>query len=138
MKLKLSIYPDEGLLYATYSGKFLLADSERIFLQIIEAGKRHKVQKVLVDGRAVTGSLQTLERFCYGAFVAEKAFELSCHAKFAYVLKEPVLDPERFGETVAINRGMFVKAFDNIKDAEQWLGTNLDNKSIALDDAIKN
>jgi hypothetical protein len=41
---------------------------------------------------------------------------------FAYVLKEPVLDPQRFGQTVAVNRGMNVKTFDNVEQARTWLG----------------
>jgi hypothetical protein len=41
--------------------------------------------------------------------------------RFAYVLEKPVLDPERLGETVARNRGMDVKAFDNIEEADRWL-----------------
>ena len=53
--------------------------------------------------------------------------------KFAYVLREPVLDPQRFGETVAVNRGMFVKAFDSPEDALQWLGIAPANKPDAGD-----
>ena len=41
--------------------------------------------------------------------------------RFAYVLEEPMLDPERFGETVAVNRGMRVRAFDNLEAARAWL-----------------
>src|SRR5262245_36109905 len=43
-------------------------------------------------------------------------------AQFAYVLQAPVLDPQRLGEIVAVNRGMWVKAFDNLADALGWLG----------------
>jgi len=42
--------------------------------------------------------------------------------RFAYVLVEPLLDPNRFGETAAVNRGMQVRAFDDMKQAEWWLG----------------
>jgi hypothetical protein len=48
--------------------------------------------------------------------------DLSSLPKFAYVLVAPVLDSRRFGETVARNRGMQVKAFDNLREAEHWLG----------------
>ena len=126
MKLTLRIAADEGLLYAIYSGDFALAEAERTFLQILEALERHKMQKVLVDGRAITGEPETMERFFYGEFVAEEVTKLRnrvmCHnPQFAYVLVVPVLDRRRFGETVAVNRGMFVKAFDNLNDALQWL-----------------
>ena len=43
------------------------------------------------------------------------------HPKFAYALKSPVLDAERFGEIVARNRGMKVKAFESVQEAMDWL-----------------
>jgi hypothetical protein len=126
MELTLSIRADEGLLYATYSGEFLLAEAERTFLQILEVLERHKVQKVVVDGRAITGEPSTTERFLYGEFVTEGVITLRkrtmCHPQFAYVLIPPVRDPRRLGENVAINRGMIVKTFDNLNDGLEWLG----------------
>ncbi len=32
-----------------------------------------------------------------------------------------MLDPQRFGETVAVNRGMRIKVFDNPEEAFAWL-----------------
>jgi hypothetical protein len=134
MKLTLRIGADKGLLYATYSGDFALAEAERTFLQILEALERHKIQKVLVDGRGVTGAPKTTERFFYGKFVAEEFTKLcsrvTCYIpRFAYVLVVPVLDPQRLGETVAVNRGMVVKAFDNLDDALEWLGIGSNNEA---------
>ena len=65
-----------------------------------------------------------MERFYYGEFAAQTvvAQGLSASTRFAYVLREPVLDPRRFGETVAVNRGMNAKAFDSREDAFHWLG----------------
>ncbi|HET6490161.1 MAG TPA: hypothetical protein VFG28_10390, partial [Syntrophales bacterium] len=83
--------------------------------------------KVLFDGRGLTGNPGSMERFYYGMFAAETVGKyadrgVSRTTRFAYVLKPPVLDPRRFGETVAVNRGMHVKAFDNFDDALGWLG----------------
>ena len=68
-----------------------------------------------------------IERFCYGEFtaraVAEYALRNGCPSpEFAYVLHIPVLDPNRFGETVALNRGMRIKVFDDLDVARDWLG----------------
>jgi hypothetical protein len=87
---------------------------------------RHKTCRVLFDGRSITGNPSTIERFYYAAFAAATAEQYKlqgrCGAtRFSYVLKQPVLDPEKFGETVAVNRGMCVKAFDNPEDALAWL-----------------
>lgn len=134
MELTLSIRAAEGLLYATYSGEFLLEEAKSSFLQILEALDRHKVQKVIVDGRALTGAPSGTERFSYSKFVAEEVKTLVDRTRcpvpqFAYVLLPPVLDPQRFGENVAVNRGMFVKTFDDLDDGLEWLGLGSERDS---------
>lgn len=126
MELTLSIRADEGLLFATYSGEFSLAEAQETFLQILEGIKQHKIEKIVVDGRAITGEPSTLERFLYGEFAAEKVKTLRMEniliPRFAYILIPPVLDPRRLGEDVAVNRGMAVKVFENLNSALEWLG----------------
>lgn len=114
-------------------GEFSLEEAKRTFLELLEAVARHQVKKVLFDGRRLTGDPDTLERFYYGKFAADAVLQfkdrgVSPATQFAYVLKEPVLDPQRFGETVAVNRGMLVKTFDNLEDALGWLGIAPANK----------
>lgn len=121
MELTLRIRADEGLLYATYSGPFSLAEAESTFLQIIEAVEQHKIQKVVVDGRKITGEPSAMERYWYGDFAAKLSRTIRHVPRFAYILLPPVLDSKRLGETVAVNRGMFVKAFDNLDDGLKWL-----------------
>lgn len=127
MGMVLRINAEPGWLRAVATGEFSLEEAERTFLDLLEAVALHKAEKVLFDGRELTGEPATIHRFLYGAFVAEavmKCISIRCVPRtlqFAYVLKEPVLDPRRFGETVAVNRGMWVKAFDNLDDALGWL-----------------
>ncbi len=116
-------------------GDFSLAEAKRTFLQMLEAVAQHKVEKVLFDGRRLTGEPTTMERFYYGKFAAEAVRGyanrgVSRETRFAYVLEEPVLDPGRFGETAAMNRGMIVKACDNVEDALGWLGISAENRPI--------
>ena len=115
-----------------------MEEAKRSFLEMLEAVARHKVKKVLLDGRKLLGEPEAMERFYYGEFVAQAVGEFSDRGvsratKFAYVLKEPVLDPRRFGETVAVNRGMLVKTFDNLEYALGWLGITPANKPDAGD-----
>ena len=128
MELTLSNRADSGFLHATLSGEFSLAEAKRTFLEILESVELNKAKKVLVDGRTINGKPTTMERFYYGEFVANAVAELRQRVEldlpiFSYVLTEPVLDPRRYGETVAVNRGMFVKTFDNLDDALEWLGS---------------
>ncbi len=127
MSMKLEMRPESGFLRVAAMGEFSLAEAKGTFLEMLEAVARHQVRKVLVDGRRLEGEPETMERFYYGEFAANAFVEsanrgtVARSTRFAYVLEEPVLDPRRFGETVAVNRGMLLKAFDNLQDALAWL-----------------
>jgi len=123
----LEIAVESGFLQVCAKGDFSLAEAKRTFIEMLEAVALNKVQKVLFDGRRLVGNPRTIERFYYGKFAAQSVAKfadrcVSRTTQFGYVLEVPVLDPERFGETVAVNRGMFVKTFDNLDDALGWLG----------------
>jgi hypothetical protein len=127
MVMSLQVDAGRGLLVATYTGNFLLAKAEATFQEILDALVEHKLKKVLVDGRQLVGDPESLQRFYYGRYVADAVAQTINRTmievpRFAYVLEEPMLDPNRFGETVAVNRGMRVKAFDSMPKAEWWLG----------------
>ena len=128
-----------GLLRAIASGEFSLEEAERTFREMLDAATRHQTEKILFDGRELKGNPNNIQRFFYGEFAAHavaksiRELGLSRASQFAYVLQEPVLDPQRFGETVAVNRGMWVKAFDNLESALGWLGLATANKPEAGD-----
>jgi hypothetical protein len=121
----LSMTAESELFRAVITGTFSSQAARKNFLEILNAVARHRSEKVLLDGRQLTGEPTAINRFYYGEFVAEavRKFRISHNEpRFAYVLEPPVLHPLRIGETAAVNRGMNVKAFDNIEDALRWLG----------------
>jgi hypothetical protein len=125
--MQLDMHPESDLLRVHATGEFSLREAKRTFLELMEAVAVHKSKKVLLDGRTLGGKPGTIERFYYGAFAAQSVTDfgkrgVSRATQFAYVLKQPVLDPEKFGETVAVNRGMNIKVFDSLTEAFQWLG----------------
>jgi hypothetical protein len=127
MSLLLSTSVESGLLRAVITGRFSPQAAKENFLQILDAVAICQSEKVLFDGRRIIGDLTAINRFYYGEFVAEavRKFRMSHSApQFAYVLEPPILHPTRIGETVAVNRGMNVKAFDNVEDALRWLGVD--------------
>jgi hypothetical protein len=126
MSMCQEIRPDSDFLRVCVTGEFSLEEAKRTFLEAMEALALHSTKRVLLDGRTLTGNPRTIERFYYGEFVAETAVRYQTQSasvppRFAFVLTEPVLDPERFGETVAANRGMLIKVFDNLEEAFEWL-----------------
>lgn len=138
MSLSIRVRLEPGVLRVIASGEFSLLAAQQNFVEIVDAVDQNKVTRVLVDGRHVTGNPETIERFLYGEFAAsavarrlvEGAIERT--PQFAYVLHEPVLDPNRFGETVAVNRGMWLKVFDNLQDAHSWLGVSVTEDASGL------
>jgi hypothetical protein len=121
------IVPDGRVLNVSAAGEFSLDEAKRTFLEIIDSIRANGSEKVFFDGRDIIGNPLVIERFYYGEFVADvvenlrRSPEYDGVPQFAYVLSEPVLDPQRLGETVAVNRGVNVKVFDNVPDALQWL-----------------
>jgi hypothetical protein len=118
---------DSGTLHVTVTGKYSLEEAKRRFVEMMNAVAQHQVAKVFLDGRSLKGNPEVIERFYFSEFTASTVNDYSLRGlcrppAFAFVLKEPMLDPGRFGEIVAVNRGMNVKAFDNVKDAQRWLG----------------
>jgi hypothetical protein len=121
--MQIEIRLEVDVLYAIASGPWTLELSKQTFVELMDAVREHRPPKVLFDARQVTGKPDTMERYHYGEFCAIETRKLDSTIRpiFAYVMIEPVLDHARFGETVALNRGMVVKAFDNIDDALSWL-----------------
>ena len=120
---------ESDLLKIEASGAFSLEEAKSAFLEILAAVAQYQATKVLLDGRNVMGKPREFERFLYGEFAAQECMRLvDTHRvvpRFAYVLHEPLRDPERYGEIVAVNRGMLVKTFDTPEVALEWLGLTL-------------
>ena len=107
------------------SGEFSLEDAKQAFLELLKAIAQYQAEKILFDGRNVKGKPGDLERFYYGEFAARETHRIVVEHKivprFAYVMHEPLRDPTRLGETIAVNRGMNVKSFETLEDAIEWL-----------------
>ena len=128
MTMTVTITTEPEFLRAVVGGDFALADAKSNFAEILEAVGQHGSRKVLFDARNVVGEPTTAQRFEYGVFVAQASAalerRLAFKPKFAYVMQLPVLDQRRLGEITAVNRGMHVRAFDNLDDALRWLGVS--------------
>jgi len=116
---------ESGLLSAIGSGEFSLEGSKQVFLEMLAAVAQHKAEKVIFDGRKLRGKPNELERFVYDEFAVRETHNLIQEHKItpqiAYVIAAPLRDPNRFGENVAVNRGMNVRTFETIEDAFEWL-----------------
>jgi hypothetical protein len=127
--MKIEIEEAEGLLRVVASGAFSIGAALNNFLETLDAVERTGAKKILIDGRTVSGKPEIIERFIYGEFAAKAVARsmmggaLRRMPQFAYVLHVPMRHPSRFGETVAVNRGLWVKVFDSVEEALEWLAS---------------
>lgn len=127
MGMTVNIRPEMGFLCFDVGGKFSFNEAKRTFLRVLEAVARHKSGKVFIDGRNISGNIKTMERFYYGEYAARMTWKfvdrgLSADTQFAVVLKSPLFDGgQGLAETVATNKGMHVRIFDNPEEARKWL-----------------
>jgi hypothetical protein len=134
MSIRISVRIQARCLHVLAQGRFTLVSAQRSFAEVLETAVQHHICLILLDGRRITGEPSTIDRFFYAKFAAlAVALARQRHGafkpRFAYVLSEPVLDPRRFGETVAVNRGLSVKAFDTLEAARIWLGLTSEHPS---------
>ena len=105
------------------------------FLKVIKEGLKiaegNEVMAVLVDVRGLEGEPpSTMQRFDIGAAVPEMQRERSNLICIAVVGDEPMIDSERFGETVAVNRGAYGKVFTDFNEAKAWLKDRADEGNV--------
>ena len=128
---------ESGLLNVVATGEFSLVEAKRAFLEMLGAVAQYRPENVLFDGRNLKGKPEEMEHFFYGEFAANETSRLGAEhriaPRFAYVINEPLRDPQRFGETVAVNRGMNVKTFETPEEAFEWLEINPAKKPDAAD-----
>ena len=116
---------EQDIFNAVVVGPFQLTLAQQQFIELLDEAIRSGATKVLIDGRQLTGNPTDFERFLYGSFAAWATLDVMTQynvwLKFAYVIHKPLRDTDRFGETVAVNRGMDVKTFEDQNEALEWL-----------------
>jgi hypothetical protein len=124
MSLELQTEEMPGHLAATFvsSGGFIdsrVADAVwRQFDLVAEHCNRTKNDKVLIDTTRAEGKVSFVERFLLG----EKTRVFAFHGiKVAFVDRPERIDPQKFGELVARNRGVDIRIFSDLQAAKEWL-----------------
>lgn len=126
MQTDLTSIPQEQLIYVHYRETFHLNDLQNAFVETMEAIVALSAQKVLTDFRQLKGSFSTMDRFHYAEFgVRTFAKYLDCGVPpfmpLAFIAQPPILDAQKFAETVALNRGLNVRVFLDVQTAVRWL-----------------
>ncbi len=102
----------------TFSNEALL----NVFETALDIAASKGLKAVLVDIRDLDGAPPTtMERFELGVAAAKIQSNNDIRICIAVVGKEPIIDPHRFAETVALNRGAAGKVFTDIENAVAWI-----------------
>jgi hypothetical protein len=102
----------------TFNADAMLQMYERAF-QFASSERRNAV---LFDMRGMTGEPFTvMERYRAGEHIAELQKGIGAGIAFAAVGNAPMIDPQKFAETVGVNRGGNGRAFLDIDEAVDWI-----------------
>jgi hypothetical protein len=112
------------------SGDYSLRGAQDIYDHAIKVAVAGGHTRLLLDASRVTGAPTQDERYMLGLFVAAEQRILASRTpphevQVAVYGHQPLIDPERFGETVAVNRGAKVKVSERLDEALSWLGVSV-------------
>ena len=112
------VFPRDGYVEVVLKGPYTTAEFPWAYDQVLRAVERRPDARVLLNLLAVEGLPSVIDRFLFGQTAS---LTLPRTLKLAAVATEPILDPQRFGERVAQNRGAWVRVFGNAAEAVEWL-----------------
>ena len=129
MTLRVDIEPRKHYLRAAVSGAYSLRAAQDVYDQVVKAALANGHTRALIDASRVTGAPTQDERYMLGLFVAAEQRILAARdpqgtVQVAVVGQRPLIDPDRFAETVAVNRGAKIKVSERIDEALAWLGVS--------------
>jgi hypothetical protein len=115
-----------GYVYAAASGEFVLSDAQAGLRAMLQAAARHRQPRLLLDATRVTGEMTVADRLAFGSFIAEEQQrmlpQLPTAPQVAILAVPPIMDPGRFTQAVANNRGVRLRASDSLQELLSWLG----------------
>ncbi len=110
-------------LLAVFSGIFEFKTNRDLLVDILMECVTNKKNRVLFDLRLLKGNMTTYERYDIASYIANlsRQYIETSKIQIAVVGNPPLIDPNRFGETVAKNRGLNIKVSNEMDEALEWL-----------------
>lgn len=92
---------------------------------VVDNIRKASIYKLLVDCRELSARLSTIDRFLLATFFVDENSKLIAGKlpllKITFVVNQFLIDPGKFGEIVARNRGLDRLVTENMPEALQWL-----------------
>ena len=127
MSLQLQFESREFYLYAQASGQYSLSAVMSAFQQVMAESISRGHQAVMVDVRSIDGAISFGDRFEFGAGMAQVLVGNNIH--LAFMCRPDQVTPDRFLESVAINRGAWLKVATDMNDALHWLSLSTQQRT---------
>jgi hypothetical protein len=130
-KVKYTVEIRKSYIYVNVTGKLSLlgtsgwGEIKNALVDVVNKTQINNIYKILVDCRGLSGKVSLLDRFLLAVFFVKENSKLLTRRmhpiKITFVLNKSAIDPQKFGEMVARNRGLYGLVTDNIQEALDWL-----------------
>ena len=115
-----------GYVYAALSGAFSIESAKNVYRGILQIAAGQGQPRILMDATRITGEMSVSDRLAFGMFLAEEHArvlgQLPGGPQLAILAVPPIMDPGRFTQAVANNRGVRMRASDSLQELLSWLG----------------
>ena len=119
MAFELRLEPKQGYLHAVVTGDNTREDVFGYLRELLHACQLRHVTRVLIEERLTGPRLGPVDVFDIAVQGSTEA--VGSLMTIAYVDVHAVGDTMKFAENVAVNRGLPVRIFATVAEAEQWL-----------------
>jgi hypothetical protein len=137
--MQLKMQEAAGVLYAEVRGELDLQMAMGLYLQLVERWRAIATAAIVIDCRGLTGTLSDMQRYEVGVAVAASYSGMRDDGRaprIAMIAQPPLIEPRRFIETVASNRGALLRAFESIREAAEWLDVDAALLPVDLSESI--
>ena len=124
--LNFDVEPRVGYLYVTVTGQLEVAKAEGALAEVFGIAARTRQPRILLDCSRLAGTWGPDERYTVGSFIAaeleRRESQFPERPRLAIYAVAPLMDPNRYTQTVATNRGALVRSSDSLQELISWLG----------------
>lgn len=116
MKMTFACEPDDAFLRVTLEGDYPTDNLPKVVAEIREAQLQYQANKILINALAVEAPQSEFQRYAVGELLSS-----TFGSQVKIVIVYPAEITTKFTETVAVNRGTFLRIMPSEAEAIDWL-----------------
>src|SRR2546423_13178526 len=124
--LRFDVEPRVGYLYVNVNGELDVDSAQNALRNMLGIAARERQARMLIDCTRLQGHWGPDERYAFGSFLAAEVQRLTGQfpepPRIAIYAVAPLMDPNRYTQTVASNRGAQMRSSDSLLELVSWLG----------------